>query len=134
MILITFIRQLIAWFRGVVCGRWGGSFQGLHKAPITLTPQEHNKRIVFSPQYDPCPTPFPTSLPFPLTPTPAASDALPPRVLLWRCSVYGPSVHMQDYFKDPKFPANLPEIWMAQWGFAKELTGTDNSHLACLAP
>lgn len=52
---------------------------------------------------------------------------------LWLCSVYGPSVHMQEYFKDPKFPANLPEIWMAQWGFAKELTGTA-SHFTARQP
>jgi len=35
-----------------------------------------------------------------------------------------PSVYMQEYFKAKDFPANMPPIWEAHWGFAKKLTGS----------
>jgi endoglucanase len=30
---------------------------------------------------------------------------------------YGPEVYPQGWFKDPTFPANLPSVWDAHWGF-----------------
>jgi endoglucanase len=30
---------------------------------------------------------------------------------------YGPEVYPQGWFKDPTFPANLPGVWDAHWGF-----------------
>ena len=37
--------------------------------------------------------------------------------------IYGPSVYMMDYFKDPDFPMNLPTVFEDQWGFAQDQTG-----------
>jgi len=31
---------------------------------------------------------------------------------------------MQEYFKTKDFPANMPPIWEAHWGFATKLTGS----------
>jgi endoglucanase len=30
---------------------------------------------------------------------------------------YGPEVYPQGWFKDPTFPANLPSVWDAHWGY-----------------
>lgn len=35
--------------------------------------------------------------------------------------VYGPDVYLQPYFNDPSFPANMPAIWNAQFGFAVDI-------------
>lgn len=39
------------------------------------------------------------------------------------CSVYGPDVFDQSYFRNIAFPYNMPAIWQAQWGFAEKTTG-----------
>lgn len=40
-----------------------------------------------------------------------------PNRLVYSPHVYGPSVHMMEYFKAPEFPKNLEAIWMNQWGY-----------------
>ncbi len=35
---------------------------------------------------------------------------------------YGPEVYPQGWFKDPRYPLNLPDVWDAHWGFI-ERTG-----------
>ena len=37
--------------------------------------------------------------------------------------IYGPSIYMMDYFKDPDFPNNLASVFQDQWGFAQVQTG-----------
>lgn len=37
--------------------------------------------------------------------------------------VYGPAVYMQDYFKKPDFPKNMPKIWDDHFGGASAATG-----------
>lgn len=43
--------------------------------------------------------------------------------LVYSPHVYGPSVFMQPYFSDPSFPANMPAIWDAHFGYIKKLAG-----------
>ena len=46
-----------------------------------------------------------------------------PSRLVFSSHVYGPSVFEQAYFKAASFPANLPEIWDAQWAAVPMQTG-----------
>jgi endoglucanase len=43
-----------------------------------------------------------------------------PNKLVYSPHVYGPDVFMQQYFKDPHFPNNMPDIWQQQFGFIKK--------------
>jgi endoglucanase len=43
-----------------------------------------------------------------------------PNKLVYSPHVYGPDVFMQQYFKDPNFPKNMPAIWNEQFGFIKK--------------
>ncbi len=43
-----------------------------------------------------------------------------PNKLVYSPHVYGPDVFMQQYFKDPNFPKNMPVIWNEHFGFIKK--------------
>ncbi|MGI5837706.1 MAG: glycoside hydrolase family 5 protein, partial [Chloroflexota bacterium] len=40
-----------------------------------------------------------------------------PNKLVYSPHDYGPEVYMQGWFKEANFPANLPSVWDAHWGF-----------------
>jgi endoglucanase len=42
---------------------------------------------------------------------------IPMARLVFSPHVYGPSVGMQDYFKSPKFPINMSEVWYQHFGY-----------------
>ncbi|WP_297487630.1 glycoside hydrolase family 5 protein [Thermococcus sp.] len=49
---------------------------------------------------------------------------LPKGKVVYSPHVYGPSVYMMDYFKSPDFPANMPAIWNAHFGYLTDLNYT----------
>ncbi|MEW6728183.1 MAG: cellulase family glycosylhydrolase [Pseudomonadota bacterium] len=46
---------------------------------------------------------------------------IPAHKLVLAPHFYGPDVYMYSYFNAPDFPSNMPAIWRANFGFAKEL-------------
>ncbi len=49
---------------------------------------------------------------------------LPRGKVVYSPHVYGPSVYMMDYFKNPDFPRNMPPIWEAHFGYLTGLNYT----------
>ena len=43
--------------------------------------------------------------------------------LVYSPHTYGPGVYLQEYFKDPAFPQNMPAVWDAHFGFVQRTTG-----------
>ena len=40
--------------------------------------------------------------------------------LVYSPHTYGPAVYMQEYFRDPRYPHNMPDIWETHFAFAEE--------------
>lgn len=45
---------------------------------------------------------------------------LPADKVLYSVHEYGPTVHPQDWFEDPTFPANLPDVWNDRFWFIRD--------------
>ncbi len=47
--------------------------------------------------------------------------SIPQNKLVFAPHFYGPDIYMYSYFSDPAFPANMPAIWQANFGFARDM-------------